>query len=44
MLDTDRSYISRVETARIIPSLATLLRMSEAFKLEPATFFLALFA
>ena len=44
VLDTDRSYISRVETARAIPSLARLLRMSEAFKLEPATFFVALFA
>lgn len=40
---TDRSYISRVETTRAIPSLATLLRMSHALQLEPANFFVALF-
>ena len=40
---TDRSYISRVETSHAMPSLATLLRMSQVLKLEPATFFVALF-
>jgi DNA-binding XRE family transcriptional regulator len=43
-LVTDRTYISRIETTRTIPTLCTLVRMADALRLEPASFFAALFA
>jgi DNA-binding XRE family transcriptional regulator len=43
-LVTDRTYISRIENTRTIPTLCTLVRMADALRLEPAKFFAALFA
>lgn len=43
-LVTDRTYNSRIETTRTIPTLCTLIRMANALRLERASFFAALFA
>ena len=41
---TGRSYLSKVENSRAIPSLCTLVHMAQVLRLTPADLFTALFS
>ena len=43
-MSTDRSYISRLETAKPVPTLPTLIRLARALHLDPASCLSALLA